>query len=206
MYSILKRTLDLVVALLCLLVLFPVLAAISVLVRLRLGTPVLFHQERAGFQGRPFRIFKFRTMTSAQDAEGRLLSDKDRLPPFGQFLRASSLDELPQFFNILRGDMSLVGPRPLHIHYIPRYSDDQKRRLLVPPGITGWAQVNGRNSVSWEERFALDTWYVDHKNMTLDLRILVLTALKVLLREGISAKGCATMTEFKGDQRNNTRV
>lgn len=199
MYPILKRTLDLLVALTLQLLLAPVLAITALLVRLKLGSPILFRQERAGQHGRSFCIFKFRTMTEARDSDGQLLPDEVRLTRFGQFLRTTSLDELPQLFNILRGEMSLVGPRPLYIRYIPRYSEEQKRRLLVPPGITGWAQINGRNAVDWATRFSLDTWYVEHRSMALDLRILARTAHKVMRREGICAEGHATMPEF-GDQ------
>ncbi|WP_243317515.1 sugar transferase [Geothrix paludis] len=200
MYPFLKRALDLGVALVLLLLLAPVLALTALLVRWKLGSPVLFRQARAGRFGRPFTIFKFRTMTDARDPEGHLLPDGDRLTPFGQALRSSSLDELPQLLNVLWGDLSLVGPRPLPVRYVPRYTPEQRRRLDCPPGITGWAQVNGRNTVDWDTRFALDTWYVDHRSMTLDLRILLLTARKVILREGISAEGHETMPEFEEDQ------
>ncbi|WP_257314206.1 sugar transferase [Geothrix fuzhouensis] len=198
MYPFLKRTLDLGVALVLLLLLAPVLAFTALLVRWKLGSPVLFRQERAGRLGHPFTIFKFRTMTEARDPEGHLLPDGDRLTPFGQFLRSSSLDELPQLLNVLKGDISLVGPRPLPTRYVPRYTPEQHRRLDCPPGITGWAQVNGRNMVNWDTRFGLDTWYVDNRSTALDLRILALTFWRVICRTGISQKGQATMTEFRG--------
>jgi sugar transferase EpsL len=198
MYPILKRALDLVAALALLVLLAPVLGVTALLVRLKLGSPVLFRQERAGRFGRPFIIFKFRTMTEARDPEGNLLPDEARLTPFGQFLRASSLDELPQLLNVLRGDLSLVGPRPLPTRYVPRYTPEQRRRLDCPPGITGWAQVNGRNAVDWDTRFVLDAWYVDHRSLALDLRILCLTFWRVIRRTGINQEGQATMTEFLG--------
>ncbi|WP_243295680.1 sugar transferase [Geothrix mesophila] len=198
MYPFLKRALDLGIALVLLLLLAPILALTALLVRWKLGAPVLFRQARAGRFGRPFTIFKFRTMTDARDSEGHLLPDGDRLTPFGQFLRSSSLDELPQLLNVLRGDLSLVGPRPLPMRYVPRYSPEQRRRLDCPPGITGWAQVNGRNTVDWDTRFALDTWYVDHRSMILDLRILTMTFWHVIRRTGISQEGQATMAEFQG--------
>ncbi len=193
-----KRALDCVVAASALLVLLPVLLTIAVLVRFRLGRPVLFQQQRPGLGGRPFVMLKFRTMTDARDEQGQLLPDAKRLTPFGRFLRASSLDELPELLNVLRGDMSLVGPRPLLMEYLPLYSQSQARRHEVRPGITGWAQVNGRNALSWEEKFALDVWYVDHVGLILDLKILWLTLSKVLAREGISAQGDATMPRFSG--------
>ncbi len=177
-----------------------VIFIVSVLVALRLGRPVFFRQRRAGLGGKPFELIKFRTMTSQVDMNGKLLPDEDRLTRFGIWLRATSLDEFPEFFNILRGDMSLVGPRPLHIAYNDRYSASQKRRLSVPPGLTGWAQINGRNSVSWKERFALDVWYVDNQSMKLDLKILGLTLAKVLRRDGISAETSAIMAEFSGNE------
>jgi sugar transferase EpsL len=194
----LKRLFDLAGATAMLAVLSPVIIALAVLVRAKLGAPVLFRQLRPGHLGRPFTLFKFRTMSDARDAEGRLLPDAERLPPFGKFLRSTSLDELPELFNVLRGEMSLVGPRPLLMQYLPRYTPEQMRRHEVLPGITGWAQVNGRNALTWEQKFALDVWYVDHKSFGLDLKILALTVLKALRREGISQAGQATMEEFKG--------
>jgi len=175
-----------------------VVAVLAVLVRLRLGTPVLYKQQRPGYQGRPFTLYKFRTMTETRDLQGNLLSDSARVTPFGSFLRRSSLDELPELFNILRGEMSLVGPRPLLMQYLPRYSAEQARRHNVLPGLTGWAQVNGRNTLSWEEKFQLDVWYVDHWSMWLDLKILWLTFWKVLRREGIEAVNQVTPPEFMG--------
>ena len=169
-------------------------------VRSILGSPVLFRQQRPGKDGRPFTLFKFRTMTDARDGEGRLLPDAERLTAFGTFLRGTSLDELPELFNVLKGEMSLVGPRPLLMQYLPRYTPEQMRRHAVLPGITGWAQVNGRNALTWEQKFALDVWYVDHRSLGLDLKILVLTVVKALKREGISQAGQATMEEFKGNQ------
>jgi sugar transferase EpsL len=173
---------------------------VAICVRLKLGSPVLFLQERSGLYGKPFTLIKFRTMTAARDATGVLLPDAERLTGFGLFLRNTSLDELPELWNVLRGDMSLVGPRPLLVQYLNRYTAEQMRRHEVRPGITGWAQVNGRNALSWEERFALDVWYVDHWSLWLDLKIIALTMLKILRREGISQPGQATMQEFMGSQ------
>lgn len=181
-----------------LILLAPVLAWLYLRVRRVLSTPVLFTQERPGLHGRPFQLVKFRTMTDARDTAGNLLPDAERLTPFGRWLRATSLDELPELWNVLRGDMSLVGPRPLLMQYLDRYSPEQARRHEVRPGITGWAQVNGRNAISWEEKPTLDVWYVDHRNVWLDVRILALTVWKVLRREGIAADGEATMPEFMG--------
>ena len=195
-----KRVLDLALTLPALLLLAPLLLLLAWLVRHRLGAPVLFHQQRPGRDGQPFTILKFRTMTDARDAQGHLLPDADRLPPFGQRLRATSLDELPELFNVLRGDMSLVGPRPLLMHYLDLYTPEQMRRHAVKPGVTGWAQVNGRNALSWEQKFRLDVWYVDHLSFWLDLKILALTAWKILKREGISQPGQATMEEFRGSE------
>ena len=196
-----KRLFDLVVALVALLVLLPVLLSIAALVRLNLGAPVLFRQVRPGLHGQPFEMVKFRTMTDARGADGALLPDAVRLTPFGRFLRASSLDELPELWNVLKGDMSLVGPRPLLMEYVPLYSAEQYRRHEVRPGVTGWAQVNGRNAISWEEKFKLDVWYVEHQSLALDIKILWLTVKKVLLRDGISAAGEATMAKFTGEQK-----
>jgi len=168
------------------------------LVRVKLGSPILFRQKRPGLHGQPFTILKFRTMTNARDTEGNLLPDEDRLTPFGQWLRSTSLDELPEILNVLRGDMSLVGPRPLLVEYLAYYTPEQMRRHEVRPGITGWAQVQGRNALSWDEKFALDTWYVDHQSLWLDLRILWMTIWKVLSREGINQPGYATAEFFRG--------
>lgn len=197
---LLKRILDFGGATLALALLSPLLLILAYLVRKNLGSPVLFRQMRSGLQGKPFVMYKFRTMSDARDSEGRLLPDDQRLTPFGKFLRSTSLDELPELFNVLRGDMSLVGPRPLLIDYLERYSPEQARRHEVKPGITGWAQVNGRNTLTWEEKFKLDVWYVDNWTLALDLRILWLTLLKVVRRDGISAAGHATMPEFRGSQ------
>jgi lipopolysaccharide/colanic/teichoic acid biosynthesis glycosyltransferase len=196
-----KRTFDLMTSALALLALAPLLLVLAILVRVKLGAPVLFRQERPGLGGRPFRLVKFRTMTDARDAvTGALAPDAARLTPFGRWLRAASLDELPELWNVLRGDMSFVGPRPLLMAYLERYTPTQVRRHEVRPGLTGWAQVHGRNAVDWEERLALDVWYVDHRSFLLDLRILARTVLLVLRREGIAAAGDATMPEFRGKE------
>ncbi len=195
-----KRLFDLLLSFGLLLVLALPLLLLWVLVRRKLGSPVLFRQIRPGQHGRPFMMVKFRTMTDECGADGELLPDAQRLTALGRFLRASSLDELPELWNVLRGEMSLVGPRPLLMEYLPLYSPEQARRHEVRPGITGWAQVNGRNALSWEERFKLDVWYVDHRSVGLDLRILWLTVRKVIVREGISAQGEATMPRFTGNK------
>jgi sugar transferase EpsL len=195
----LKRTIDVVVSAVALVVLSPVMAAIAAVVALRLGRPVLFTQERPGWHHRPFTIYKFRTMTDARDADGALLPDEQRLTRLGRALRSTSLDELPELYNVLRGDMSLVGPRPWLFKYVPLYTPEQARRAEVRPGLTGLAQVNGRNAATWDERFALDVHYVDHHNLAMDLRIIVQTVLAVVKRDGISAEGHATMTEFTGN-------
>ena len=194
-----KRTIDFGVALCLLLTLSPVLAIVGWLVSRKLGSPVLFTQTRPGLYGKPFRMIKFRSMTDARDANGELLPDAIRLTAFGKFLRASSLDELPGLWNVLKGDMSLVGPRPLLMEYLPRYTPEQARRHAVRPGITGWAQINGRNAISWNQKFQLDVWYVDNQSFWLDLEILLLTVKKVFVREGISAEGEATMPKFTGN-------
>lgn len=193
-----KRCFDLIVASLALLFLSPFLLILTLLTRWRLGAPVLFRQERPGRHGQPFTLLKFRTMTDARDETGALRPDAERLVPFGRFLRSTSLDELPELINVLRGEMSLVGPRPLLMRYLERYTPDQYRRHDIRPGITGWAQINGRNSLSWEEKFALDLWYVEHVSLKLDLKIILLTLWKVLQREGISHAGEATTFEFQG--------
>ena len=193
-----KRLFDLALSIPVLIVLAPVLALVSILVRLRLGSPVLFCQRRPGLHGRPFTIFKFRTMSDARDGEGHLMPDEQRMTGFGRFLRSSSLDELPELFNVLKGEMSLVGPRPLLMRYLDRYTPEQMRRHEVKPGITGWAQVNGRNALTWEQKFALDVWYVDNWSLGLDLKIILLTIWKTLKREGISQPGHATAEEFMG--------
>jgi lipopolysaccharide/colanic/teichoic acid biosynthesis glycosyltransferase len=191
-----KRALDLVVALAALVLLAPILLGIALAVRIGLGRPVLFRQQRPGLGGRPFALLKFRTMADARDAAGQPLPDDQRLTPLGQLLRRTSLDELPELINVLKGDMSLVGPRPLLIDYLPHYSPEQARRHEVRPGLTGWAAVNGRNATSWEQRLAQDVWYVDHRSFALDCRILLMTVVKVIRQEGISQDGHATMPRF----------
>ena len=193
-----KRLFDLALVIPTLIVLSPVLCVLALLVRTKLGSPVLFCQERPGLHGKPFVIYKFRTMTNARDEDGNLLPDEKRLTPFGRLLRKYSLDELPEFFNVFKGDMSLVGPRPLLMQYLDRYTPEQARRHEVKPGITGWAQVNGRNALSWEEKFKLDVWYVDNWSLRLDLKILLMTMAKVLRREGINQPGHVTTEEFLG--------
>jgi len=193
-----KRLFDFTVAAFALIVLAIPLLVLTMLVRKKLGKPAFFRQMRPGMDGRPFQMVKFRTMTDARDGNGNLLPDADRLTDLGRFLRATSLDELPELWNVLKGDMSLVGPRPLLMEYLPLYSPEQARRHEVRPGVTGWAQINGRNALSWDEKFALDVWYVDNRSLWLDLRILALTIRKVLVREGISAAGEATMSKFTG--------
>ncbi len=196
-----KRVFDFVLALCGLLALALPLLVLTWLVRRKLGSPVFFRQVRPGLYGKPFLMVKFRTMTDARGANGALLPDAQRLMPFGRFLRASSLDELPELWNVLKGKMSLVGPRPLLMEYLPLYTPEQARRHEVRPGITGWAQVNGRNAISWADKFALDVWYVDHHSLWLDVKILWLTVRKVLVRDGISAPGDATMPKFDGAQK-----
>jgi sugar transferase EpsL len=193
-----KRFIDLILSTIGLLLISPVILTLFIIVRLKLGSPVLFSQERPGYQGTSFMMYKFRTMTDDRDSQGNLLPDRDRLTPFGKFLRSSSLDELPELFNVLKGDMSLVGPRPLLMRYLERYTPAQARRHEVKPGITGWAQINGRNAIDWEEKFKLDVWYVDNRSFRLDCKILFSTFGKVFKREGISQAGVATMEEFKG--------
>lgn len=195
-----NRIVDLVVAGTALLILSPVMAVVALLVRAKLGSPVLFRQVRPGLHGHPFTILKFRTMRDAHDADGRPLPDEQRLTGFGKWLRSTSLDELPELWNVLRGDMSLVGPRPLLMRYLPLYTPDQMRRHDVRPGLTGWAQVNGRNAIDWDDKFRLDTWYVDHRGFWLDLRILLLTAKSVLGRTGIAHAESASMPEFTGSR------
>ena len=193
-----KRLVDLGLSVVALSVLAVPLLILAWKVRYNLGSPVLFRQVRPGLHGQPFEMVKFRTMTDERGNDGEFLSDAMRLTPFGRWLRATSLDELPELWNVLKGEMSLVGPRPLLMEYLPLYTPTQARRHEVRPGITGWAQVNGRNAQSWDERFSLDIWYVDNHSILLDLRILWMTVRKVLLREGISAKGEATMPKFRG--------
>lgn len=195
-----KRSLDRVIACTLLILLSPVLGILAILVACFVGRPVLFCQERPGRKSKVFVIYKFRTMAETRDGRGSLLPDSERLTMFGRFLRATSLDELPELFNVAKGDMSLVGPRPLLMEYLPRYTSEQARRHEVRPGITGWAQVNGRNAISWEKKFELDVWYVDHQSFWLDLKILAMTVVQVFRRHGISAEGHATMPTFMGTQ------
>ena len=193
-----KRAIDVIASITGLLLLSPVIVILAILVRAKLGSPVLFRQQRPGLEGRPFWLFKFRTMTDQRGAAGNLLPDEQRLPAFGRFLRSTSFDELPELFNVLKGDMSIVGPRPLMMKYLGRYTPEQARRHEAKPGITGWAQINGRNAISWEDRFKLDVWYVDNWSLWLDLKILVKTIVAVFKREGITQQGKATMDEFMG--------
>lgn len=197
-----KRALDILLSAMALLVLWPVLLIVAVLVRCKLGSPVLFCQERPGKHEKIFKLYKFRTMTDQRDAEGNLLPDSVRLTNFGKFLRSTSLDELPELWNILKGDMSIVGPRPLLVKYLPLYNETQKHRHDVRPGLTGWAQVNGRNALSWEDKFRLDVWYTENLCLALDARIVLLTVKNVLRREGISGGGEVTMSEFTGSEEN----
>lgn len=193
-----KRLFDIVVATLALAVFALPLLFLVLLVRRKLGRPAFFRQVRPGLDGKPFEMVKLRTMTDGRDAHGNLLPDSERLTPFGRFLRSTSLDELPELWNVLKGDMSLVGPRPLLMEYLPLYSANQRRRHDVRPGITGWAQINGRNALSWSKKFELDVWYVENRSIWLDIRILWLTVKKVIVRDGISAAGEATMSKFTG--------
>ena len=197
-----KRGLDFFLSAGALLVLWPVLLIIAVLVRCKLGSPVLFCQERPGKHEKIFKLYKFRTMTDQRDPEGNLLPDSVRLTKFGNFLRSTSLDELPELWNILKGDMSIVGPRPLLVKYLPLYNETQKHRHDVRPGLTGWAQVNGRNALSWEDKFRLDVWYVEHIGFWVDVKTILLTVKNVLRREGISGGGEVTMSEFTGSEEN----
>jgi len=194
-----KRGLDILISVICLIVLLPVMFVVAFFVYWKLGAPVFFSQVRPGLNGEVFKIVKFRSMKSAADVNGYESTDEQRLSRFGVNLRASSLDELPELWNVLKGDMSIVGPRPLLVEYLPLYSAEQNRRHDVKPGITGWAQVNGRNGISWEEKFKLDVWYVDHQSFWLDIKILLMTVKKVFAREGISEHGQATAQKFKGN-------
>ncbi|MBA4151183.1 MAG: sugar transferase [Acinetobacter sp.] len=196
----LKRLLDIIFSTIALLLLIPVIALVAFQIRRKLGSPVIFRQVRPGKCGKSFEMLKFRTMRDSMDKEGNPLPDSERMTPFGNFLRSTSLDELPGLWNVLKGDMSLVGPRPLLMEYLPLYSPDQARRHEVRPGVTGWAQVNGRNAISWEQKFKLDVWYVDNQSLCLDIKILFLTVKKVLVRDGISAAGEATMSRFMGSE------
>lgn len=201
MSDIIKRLFDIICSFFGLLVLAPVLLIVAFFVRKNLGSPVLFRQIRPGLNGRPFEMVKFRSMRDAIDKNGNPLPDEERLTPFGRALRATSLDELPELWNVLKGEMSLVGPRPLLMEYLEHYDSEQRRRNDVRPGITGWAQVNGRNALSWEEKFKLDVWYVDNRSFWLDLKILFLTVKKVFIKEGIAAEGEATMNKFTGTKK-----
>jgi len=196
-----KRLLDLSLAVPALVLLSPVFILVALLVRIKLGSPIFFRQRRPGLGGEPFTLFKFRTMTDARDGQGNLLPDAERLTQFGRFLRSSSLDELPELINVLKRDMSLVGPRPLLMKYLELYTPEQFRRHEALPGITGWAQINGRNALSWEQKFDMDIWYVERQSFRLDVRIIALTFLKIIRREGISQPGHATAEEFTGDWR-----
>ena len=198
MYKTLKPVIDFILALVALITLSPILILLATFVFWKLGSPIIFRQERPGLHGKAFMMFKFRTMNTDTDSYGNLLTDAERLTPFGKFLRGSSLDELPELINVLRGEMSLVGPRPLLMQYLDRYNPIEARRHEVRPGITGWAQINGRNGLSWEDKFKLDLWYVDNLSFWLDIKILWLTVWKVLKREGISQTNEATMSEFMG--------
>jgi len=195
---LMKRLLDIIISLLVLLLSFPLIIIISFLIATKMGYPILFKQMRPGLHGKPFYVYKFRTMTNSLDSNGNLLPDGARLTPLGKFLRKYSLDELPQFVNVLKGEMSLVGPRPLLMEYLPLYSENHARRHQVKPGITGWAQVNGRNALTWEEKFDLDCWYVDNCSFWIDLKILFLTFIKVFKSEGINHGNHATMEDFTG--------
>lgn len=194
-----KRLIDLSLALSGLVVLFPVMAVVALLVRINLGAPVIFSQTRPGYLGKPFKIYKFRSMSNAYDEKGVLLPDNLRLTRFGRLLRSTSLDELPNLWTIIKGDMSIVGPRPLLMEYLPLYDSQQAKRHLVKPGLTGWAQINGRNAISWNEKFALDVWYAENVSVWLDIKIIVITIKKIIMREGISAEGEATMSKFTGN-------
>jgi len=197
---VIKRLFDVLCALVAIMLLFPVILVVGVLIHRKLGSPILFRKTRPGKDGKPFLMIKFRTMLDAVDKQGNPLPDDQRMTPFGRFLRSTSLDELPELWNVLKGEMSLVGPRPLLMEYLPLYSREQYRRHEVRPGVTGWAQVNGRNAISWEDKFKLDVWYVDNQSFLLDLKILFLTVKKVLIRDGISGEGEATMSKFTGNQ------
>ncbi|EGQ8022939.1 sugar transferase [Vibrio vulnificus] len=199
-----KRLFDFLVSLTALILLSPIIAIVAWKIRKNLGSPVLFRQTRPGLNGKPFEMVKFRTMKDAVDAQGNPLPDSERMTPFGDKLRNSSLDELPELWNVLKGEMSLVGPRPLLMQYLPLYSPEQARRHEVRPGVTGWAQINGRNAISWEEKFKLDVWYVDNRSFWLDIKILLLTVKKVFVKEGISADGHVTIAPFTGQEQQGT--
>ena len=198
-----KRILDFIIALQALMLLAIPQIILALLIKIQLGGPVLFRQTRPGLHGRPFRLCKFRSMTDARDSDGHLLPDEKRLTRFGKLLRSTSMDELPELFNVLKGDLSIVGPRPLLMQYLNRYTPEQARRHDAKPGITGWAQVNGRNAITWEQKFDFDVWYVDNQSLSLDLKIIVMTILKIIRREGINQPGQATAEEFRGAAKNN---
>jgi sugar transferase EpsL len=193
-----KRFLDFICSLILLILFLPIMLILALLIRIKLGAPILFKQQRPGLHGKPFYLYKFRTMTDARDSRGNFFADRIRLTPFGATLRKFSLDELPQLINVIIGDISLVGPRPLLMEYLPLYTEEQAKRHLVRPGITGWAQVNGRNAISWEEKFKLDVWYVNNHSLWLDLKILLITIKKVIKTEGITQRGVVTVEPFKG--------
>lgn len=205
MHKLLKRLFDIVASAAGLIILSPVFLILIYLIKKNLGSPVFFTQERPGLNGKPFKMIKFRSMRDAVDAQGNPLPDSERLTPFGKKLRATSLDELPELWNVLKGEMSLVGPRPLLMHYLPLYNDFQNRRHEMKPGVTGWAQVNGRNAISWDSKFAYDVWYIDNHSFWLDMKILFLTVKKVFIKEGISADGEATMPYFTGNDTNEKK-
>ncbi|MBE4575094.1 sugar transferase [Vibrio navarrensis] len=196
--TVLKRASDFILALLACAFFLPIIVIVAILIRIKLGSPILFHQERPGLHGKVFKMYKFRTMTDAKDLHGHLLPNEQRMTKFGNALRATSLDELPGLFNVIKGDMSLVGPRPLLVEYLPLYTEEQARRHEVRPGITGWAQVNGRNAISWEDKFKFDVWYVDNQSLWLDIKILFLTIKKVIVKDGINNSDNVTMPRFKG--------
>lgn len=204
MRHFIKRLFDIISSAAGLIITSPLLAVLAVLVRLKLGSPILFCRRRPGLGGKAFVIYKFRTMTNQRDTAGNLLPDEQRLPAFGRFLRSTSFDELPELFNVLKGDMSIVGPRPLMMKYLDRYSPEQARRHEVKPGVTGWAQINGRNAISWEDKFKLDVWYVDNRTFCLDMKIILKSIWMVIAKEGITQQGRATMDEFMGTQQNDT--
>lgn len=194
-----KRFMDLLLASLGLMVLFPIISCTAILIKFKLGSPIIFKQQRPGLHGNLFHVYKFRTMTNARDSQGELLPDHLRLTPFGKFLRKLSIDEFPQLFNVIKGEMSLIGPRPLLTEYLTLYTEEQGKRHNVKPGITGWAQINGRNAITWEEKFKLDVWYVENQSFMLDLKILFFTVKKVITSDGISSQNHVTMPDFKGN-------
>ena len=204
--SIIKRCLEIIMSMLIIVVISPLIVILSAIIRLKLGSPIIFKQLRPGKDGKIFTMYKFRTMSDKKDENGQLLSDELRMTKLGNFLRSTSLDELPELLNVLKGDMSFVGPRPLLVEYLDRYTAEQNRRHQVKPGITGWAQVNGRNAISWDEKFKLDVWYVDNWSLGLDIRILFMTVFRVLKRDGISQQGNVTMSKFTGSNSNGVEM